>query len=84
MSLDALVIWRQMVEHRNPRSLDSILADDAAFYSPIVHAPKISRKTTRAYLAAMFSGFFNDSFRYVLEATGPNSAVLERCAAPCV
>ncbi|MBI5258069.1 MAG: nuclear transport factor 2 family protein [Burkholderiales bacterium] len=77
MPIDTLALWRHMVATRDSRDLDAILSDDVAFYSPIVHKPKLGRPVVRAFLSAMFAGFFNDSFRYVREATGPGTAMLE-------
>ena len=73
----AVDAWHRLVENRNPAGLDDLLAEDAIFFSPIVHSPQRGKALTRAYLRAAFEVFFNDSFRYVRELTGENDAMLE-------
>lgn len=74
---DPIHRWHEMVEARNPRGLDALLADDAVFHSPVVHTPQRGKAITRTYLSAAFFVFFNDSFRYVREVRGERDAVLE-------
>jgi hypothetical protein len=69
--------WHELVKSRDPRALDSLLADSVAFYSPVVHTPQVGKAITRQYLSAALQVFFNDTFTYVREITGPNDAVLE-------
>jgi len=57
--------------------LDDLLAEDAVFHSPVVHAPQRGRKLVGAYLGAAFKVFFNDTFRYVRQVVDGNHAVLE-------
>lgn len=77
MAIDTLARWLDMVQRRDPRALDTILSDEVAFYSPVVHKPKQGRQLTQGFLTAMFAGFFNDSFRYTRQASGPGHAMLE-------
>jgi len=77
MSINTIAEWHRLVAHRDMRGLDSILADDAVFHSPVVHMPQAGKDLTRAYLAAAFSVLGNDSFRYVREVVGERDAVLE-------
>lgn len=74
---DPIHRWHQMVASRNPRGLDSLLADDVVFHSPVVHTPQIGRAITAKYLSAAFFVFFNDSFRYVREVRSGHDSVLE-------
>src|SRR5690606_15213622 len=69
--------WHDVARRRDVAGLDSLLADEAVFHSPVVHRPQAGRTLTRMYLAAAFEVFFNDSFRYVREIVGPRDAVLE-------
>lgn len=69
--------WHRAVREHDASQLDDLLADDAVFLSPIVHAPQRGKALTRLYLGAAFQVFFNDSFRYVREVCGPHDAVLE-------
>ena len=70
-------IWHRLVNERNPSGLDALLDTDAVFLSPVVHTPQRGKKLTAMYLAAAFQVFFNPTFRYVREITGPNDAMLE-------
>ncbi len=69
--------WHRIVQTRDVRGLDALLADEAVFHSPVVHTPQIGKPVTKKYLAAAFQVFFNDSFRYVRELQGDKDAVLE-------
>ncbi len=77
MNLAPLATWHELVRTRNSKGLSSLLADDAVFYSPIVHTPQVGKAVTLQYLSAAFHVFFNESFRYVRELTGPRDAALE-------
>jgi len=77
MSLTTLGAWHKLVRTRNTKGLGSLLADDVVFYSPVVHTPQLGKAVTIQYLSAAFRVFFNDSFRYVRELTGPRDAALE-------
>ena len=72
-----LEVWHQLVRSRDPEGLDALLAEDAVFFSPVVHTPQVGKAITRQYLSAAFHVFFNPSFRYVRELAGPRDAVLE-------
>lgn len=69
--------WHQLVKALNPSGLDQLLAEDAVFFSPVVHTPQRGKAITKAYLSAAFRVFFNPSFRYVREIIGPSDAMLE-------
>jgi SnoaL-like domain len=69
--------WHELVKSRDAGGLDSLLADDIIFYSPVVHTPQVGKAITRMYLSAAFNVFSNESFRYVRELTGPHDAFLE-------
>ncbi|MBT2304919.1 nuclear transport factor 2 family protein [Variovorax paradoxus] len=77
MSSNPILIWHQLVNERNVRGLDALLAEGAVFYSPVVHTPQVGRAITKKYLAAAFHVFFNESFRYVREVASDRDAVLE-------
>lgn len=69
--------WHKMVETNNPDDLEQLLADNAVFYSPVVHRPQEGKAITQLYLSAAFLVLFNDSFRYVREIIGEHDAMLE-------
>ena len=77
MTLATVSTWHELVRTRNTEGLASLLADDVVFYSPVVHTPQVGKAVTQQYLTAAFHVFFNESFRYVRELTGPHDAVLE-------
>ena len=77
MTIDTLSTWHALVKSRNAAGLDSLLADTVVFHSPVVHTPQAGKAVTVQYLSAAFNVFFNPSFRYVREVTGPFDAVLE-------
>ena len=69
--------WHALVDSQDARGLDSLLAEDAVFVSPVVHTPQRGKAMTQAYLSAAFRVFFNPTFRYVREIRGPSDAMLE-------
>lgn len=69
--------WHRMVRAHDPSDLATLLAEDAVFYSPIVHSPQRGRELATMYLTAAFQVFFNPTFRYVREIVGPSDAMLE-------
>jgi hypothetical protein len=77
MLIGPIEIWHQLVEKRDTRGLDALLADEAVFYSPVVHTPQVGKAITKKYLMAAFHVFFNESFRYVRELRGDLDAILE-------
>jgi hypothetical protein len=77
MVSDPIQIWHRLVKERDVQGLDGLLAEDAVFYSPVVHAPQVGKAITKKYLSAAFHVFFNESFRYVRELSDTRDAVLE-------
>ena len=77
MTIQTLHAWHDLVQSRNTKGLLALLADDVVFYSPVVHTPQAGKAITYKYLSAALHVFFNDTFKYVREVTGPNDAVLE-------
>ena len=77
MTIDTLSTWHDLVATRNVGGLTTLLADSVVFHSPVVHTPQIGKEITARYLTAAFHVFFNESFEYVREVSGPRDAVLE-------
>jgi hypothetical protein len=75
--IHTLAAWHELVKARDARGLDSLLADDVVFHSPVMHAPQAGKAITKRYLAAALQVFGNASFRYVREVAGSRDAVLE-------
>jgi ketosteroid isomerase-like protein len=76
MTEHALDAWHRLVRTQDPSGLGTLLAEDAVFYSPVVHTAQRGRKLAAWYLGAAFRVFFNPSFRYVREIVGPSDAML--------
>lgn len=74
---DPMAIWHRVVKERDLNALDTLLAADAVFHSPVVHTPQAGRAITKAYLAAALQVLNNDSFHYVREVRQGQDAVLE-------
>ena len=72
-----LETWHRLVRTQDPSGLHALLAEDAVFYSPVVHTPQRGRALAAGYLGAAFRVFFNPSFRYVREIVGESDAMLE-------
>src|SRR5215207_1195048 len=77
MTQTPLATWHELVQTRNAKGLNSLLADNVVFHSPVVHTPQVGKAVTLQYLSAAFHVFFNPSFRYVRELVGDRDAVLE-------
>ena len=77
MTANAITAWHRLVENKDFAGLNSLLADEVVFHSPIVHTPQIGKTLTQRYLTAAFSAFFNDSFHYIREVVNGHDAVLE-------
>ena len=77
MIINTLSTWHALVESRNTKDLDALLAENVVFHSPVVHTPQVGKTITAQYLGAAFHVFFNQTFKYIREITGPNDAALE-------
>lgn len=77
MTSAALDTWHRLVRTNDASGLPALVAEDAVFHSPVVHAPQHGRKLAVMYLSAAFRVFFNPTFRYVREIVGPHDAMLE-------
>ena len=73
----ALDTWHRLVRTRDAAGLQTLLAEDAVFHSPVVHTPQRGRALAARYLAAAFEVFFHEGFRYVREVVAGRDAVLE-------
>lgn len=75
--MTTLATWHELVRTRNARGLNSLLADNVVFYSPVVHTPQAGKAVTLQYLSAAFHVFSDESFCYVRELADSHDAVLE-------
>jgi hypothetical protein len=84
--------WHRLVRGELPGGLDSILADDVVFISPIVFTPQRGKELTKLYLNAAGATIGDGSkasaagdpkekreskFKYIKEVVSGNHAVLE-------
>ena len=77
MNEHPLETWHRLVRTQDASGLSALLADEAVFYSPVVHSPQVGRRLVARYLGAAFQVFFNPTFRYVREIVGASDAMLE-------
>ena len=77
MNNQPLETWHRLVRTQDSSGLNALLAEDAVFYSPVVHTPQRGKALVAQYLTAAFHVFFNPSFSYVREIVGASDAVLE-------
>jgi hypothetical protein len=77
LTASVLETWHRLVRTNDASGLRDLVAEDAIFHSPVVHAAQPGRKLTVMYLSAAFKVFFNPSFRYVREIVGTHDAMLE-------
>ena len=78
MPISTLAAWHAFIESDDLKKLEALLADDAVFYSPIVHTPQTGKAMTLKYLTAATHVLGSHaSFHYVREIAQGNDAVLE-------
>ena len=77
MTSSTLESWHRMVRTGDASALPALVAEDAVFYSPVVHSPRQGRDQMVMYLGAAFKVVRNPSFRYVREIVGKHDAMLE-------
>jgi predicted aconitase len=77
MQSKAIGDWHAFARSRDPALLETLIADEAVFQSPAVHAPQHGRAVVVRYLTAAMAVLGNQSFQYVGEWTAERSAVLE-------
>ena len=80
--------WHDFTHGNFPGGLDTLLADDIIFYSPVVFTPQEGKELAKLYLMAAGNTFGGDdakkngdieysSFRYTKEVLSGNQAILE-------
>jgi ketosteroid isomerase-like protein len=77
MISDTIATWHTLVENRDAKALEDILADNVVFHSPVVHTPQAGKPITTLYLTAALHTLNNDTFKYLREVIQGNNAVLE-------
>lgn len=72
--------WERYLAGDLPEGLESLLADDVVFYSPIVYTPQRGKAVTLLYLQAAaqaLPGAGDQAFRYTKKVLDGQVAVLE-------
>ena len=80
--------WHDFTHGNFPGGLDTLLADDIIFYSPVVFTPQEGKELAKLYLMAAGNTFGGDdakkngdiedsSFRFTKEVLSGNQAILE-------
>jgi ketosteroid isomerase-like protein len=69
--------WHALLKSRDVNSLDSLLAENATMYSPVVHTPQVGKAITKMYLMGAMMVIGNEHFRYIREVYNDSFAVLE-------
>jgi hypothetical protein len=72
--------WITIIETGRTDDLDTLLADDAVFYSPAVFRPQEGKALTSKYLRAAAKLFGDTDFHYVEQWYSERSAILEFAA----
>jgi len=73
-----LAAWHAYMEDGgDPQALRDLLAEDAVFYSPVVHTPQEGRDKVFAYLHAASHVLGGENFRYLREIVDGDQAMLE-------
>jgi hypothetical protein len=73
-----LARWHAYMEGgSDPALLSAMLAEDAAFHSPVVHTPQVGKPIVMAYLVAASHVLGNEKFHYVRELVDDNEMMLE-------
>ena len=77
MSMNMKDTWHQIFVNDDIDKLPTILAEDVAFHSPVVHTPQCGRDIVCKYLSAAHVVLKNEHFRYLRSFDGDNEMVLE-------
>ncbi len=77
MTIHPIESWYAYMRAHDVGALDAMLADDAVFESPVVFTPQRGKAIVKAYLSAAASVLGGESFKYLNEWRGDNSAILE-------
>lgn len=69
--------WHEIVETKNPKLLNEILAEEVVFHSPVVFTPQVGKMITYLYLSAAVQVLGNNTFKYIKEIANEQEACLE-------
>ena len=80
MTPPVIARWTSIIENGRTDELDTLIAEDAVFFSPAVFTPQEGRQKTLMYLKAAVKVFGASDFRYVEQWFNDQSAILEFAA----
>ena len=63
----ALDSWHDIIRNGDASTLDTLIADDAVFHSPVVHTPQVGKALVVKYLTAAANVLLDGSFKYLTE-----------------
>jgi len=73
----ALDSWHDIIRNGDASALDTLIADDAVFHSPVVHTPQVGKALVVKYLTAAANVLLDESFKYLREMVDERQAMLE-------
>ncbi len=73
----ALDSWHDIIRNGDASALDTLIADDAVFHSPVVHTPQVGKAIVVKYLTAAANVLLDESFKYLREMVEERQAMLE-------
>jgi len=73
----ALDFWHDIIRNGDASALDTLIADDAVFHSPVVHTPQVGKALVVKYLTAAANVLLDESFKYLREMVDERQAMLE-------
>ena len=73
----ALDSWHEIIRNGDTSALDTLIADDAVFHSPVVHTPQVGKAIVVKYLTAAANVLLDESFKYLREIVDERQAMLE-------
>ena len=73
----ALDSWHKIIRNGDASALDTLIADDAVFHSPVVHTPQVGKAIVVKYLTAAANVLLDESFKYLREMVDERQAMLE-------
>ena len=73
----ALDSWHDIIHNGDTSALETLIADDAVFHSPVLHTPQVGKAIVMKYLTAATMVLMNGSFHYVREMVQEHEALLE-------
>ena len=65
MSHNTIKKWKHIIENSDIKSIESLIHDQATFYSPVVYMPQRGKLNVIKYLSSAVKVFEGNSFKYI-------------------